>query len=174
MDTFRQRLESGHSKQITASIVSDIKNAPDRIYDLMNCFFADDWRLSQRAAWPVGMIGESHPEWMIPFMEQMIAYLKSPKHDAVVRNTVRLWQNMDIPEKWHGVIFELCFGYITNPQTAIAIKAFSMTVCENISKNYPELKEELILAIEDQMEFGSAGVRNRGKKILKKLKTGYY
>lgn len=170
MNTFKIRLESGHSKEITASIVADIKNAPDRIYELMDCFFADDWRLSQRAAWPVGIIGESHPEWMIPFMEQMIAYLKTPKHNAVVRNTVRLWQNMEIPEVWHGEIFELCFGFVTTPTTPIAIKAFSMTVCENISKNYPELKEELILAIEDQMEFGSSGVKNRGQKLLKKLK----
>jgi hypothetical protein len=170
LSTFKQRLESGHSKQITASIVTDIITNPHQVKELMDCFFADDWRLNQRAAWPVGIIGELHPEWMIPYMDQMIAILKRPCHDAVVRNTVRLWQNMDIPETWQGDIFELCFGYITNPQTAIAIKAFSMTVCENISKNYPELKEELAVAIQDQMEFGSAGVRNRGQKILNKLK----
>ena len=170
MSTFQSRLESGHSKEITASIVADIKDAPDRIYELMDCFFSDDWRLSQRAAWPVGIIGENHPKWMLPFMEQMIALLKAPKHDAVIRNTVRLWQNMEIPEVWQGEIFELCFGFVTTPTTPIAIKAFSMTVCENISKNYPELQQELILAIEDQMEFGSPGVKNRGQKLLKKLK----
>jgi hypothetical protein len=170
LSTFKSRLESGHSKEITASIVDDVQDGPDKIYELMDCFFADDWRLSQRAAWPVGIIGENHPQWMLPFMEQMIAYLKTPKHDAVVRNTVRLWQNMEIPEGWQGEIFELCFGFVTTPNTPIAIKAFSITVCENISKNYPELKEELILAIEDQMEFGSPGVKNRGQKLLKKLK----
>ena len=148
----------------------DVKNAPDRIQELMDCFFADDWRLNQRGAWAVGILGESQPSLMLPYMEQMIAHLKSPKHDAVLRNTVRLWQNMEIPEVWHGEIFEICFGFITNTTTPIAIKAFSMTVCENISKNYPELQQELILAIEDQMEFGSSGVKNRGQKLLKKLK----
>jgi hypothetical protein len=103
-------------------------------------------------------------------MEPMIAYLKTPKHNAIIRNTVRLWQNMEIPEVWYGEIFELCFGFVTIPTTPIAIKAFSMTVCENISKNYPELKEELVLAIEDQMQFGSPGVKSRGQKLLNKLK----
>lgn len=170
MSTIKQRLESGHTKEITASIVSDVKNNPDRVQELMDCFFADDWRLNQRAAWPVGILGESQPSLMLSYMEQMIAHLKSPKHDAVLRNTVRLWQNMDIPEEWQGEVFELCFGFITNPTTPIAIKAFSMTVCENICKNYPELRDELVLAIEDQMEFGSPGVKSRGQKLLKKLK----
>jgi hypothetical protein len=169
--TFKSRLESGHSKEITHTIADEIRNDPDKIFGLMDCFFSDDWCLSQRAAWPVGLIGEQHPALIFPFMEQMIAHLKTPKHDAVVRNTVRIWQNIEIPEVWQGEIYELCFGFVTNPQTPIAIKAFSMTVCENISKTYPELKSELILAIEDQMEFGSSGVKNRGQKILKKLKS---
>jgi hypothetical protein len=44
-----------------------------------------------------------------------------------------------------------------------------MTVCANICKDIPELKEELILAIEDQLEFGSAGIVSRGRKIIKEL-----
>ena len=36
-----------------------------------------------------------------------------------------------------------CFNYIPNPDEAIAVKAFSLTVLENLSKQYPEILPEL-------------------------------
>jgi hypothetical protein len=51
----------------------------------------------------------------------------------------------------------------------IAIKVFSMTVLFNISKNVPEFRDELAIIIEDQMPYGSAGFKSRGKKTLKGL-----
>ena len=44
-----------------------------------------------------------------------------------------------------------------------------MDVLFNITKKFPELREELRLSIEDQMPFGSAGFLSRGTKILKLL-----
>jgi hypothetical protein len=44
-----------------------------------------------------------------------------------------------------------------------------MDVIFNIVKKFPELKEELKLAIEEQMPFGSAGYKSHGGKVLKAL-----
>jgi hypothetical protein len=46
-----------------------------------------------------------------------------------------------------------------------------MTVCANICKVVPELKEELILAIEEQLEHGSAGIKSRGTNVIKLLSS---
>jgi hypothetical protein len=43
-----------------------------------------------------------------------------------------------------------------------------MTVCERIAIKYPELNQELQSAIEATLPYGSAGMKNRGLKILKK------
>ena len=45
-----------------------------------------------------------------------------------------------------------------------------MDIAYNIASDIPELKEELALVINDQMEFNSAGFKSRGKRILKKIK----
>jgi hypothetical protein len=45
-----------------------------------------------------------------------------------------------------------------------------MTVLANLAKKLPELKNELVPLIEDQMPFGSAGFISRGRKVLKELK----
>ena len=46
-----------------------------------------------------------------------------------------------------------------------------MTILERMVDKYPELKEELIASIEANLEFGSAGIKNRGGKILARLKA---
>lgn len=169
--TFRNILLSEHSRKATDTILNAIKEDTGRISELMECFFDDNLRLCQRAAWPVGDLGEKYPTLMIPYLPQMIATLRAPKHDAVIRNTVRTWQNMPIPEDYQGEVFDICFNYILDPKIPIAIRAFSMTVCANICKGVPELAAELILAITEQIEFGSPGIRNRGLRIIKELST---
>lgn len=162
-------LQTGHSRTITNQILDAIAKNPAFIDDLMACFFDANLRICQRAAWPLGDLGEKYPELIIPYLPEMIKNLAHPKHDAIIRNTVRTWQYMKIPEAYQGDIFEICFNYIIDPKIPIASRAFSMTVCANICKDIPELKDELILAIEDQLEFGSAGIVSRGRKIIKEL-----
>jgi len=169
--TIRDILNNEHSRVATDKVLGYIKSYPDKIGELMACFFDDNPRICQRAAWPVGDLGEKYPELLIPYLTKMIVNIKEPKHDAVIRNTIRTWQYMSIPEDYLGEIFELCFNYITDPKFPIAIRAFSMTVCANICKVVPELKEELILAIEEQLEHGSAGIKSRGTNVIKLLSS---
>lgn len=61
-----------------------------------------------------------------------------------------------------------CFNYIPNPDEAIAVKAFSLTVLENLSKQYPEILPELKTIIEDRREYETAAFKSREKKILAK------
>jgi hypothetical protein len=65
----------------------------------------------------------------------------------------------------------ICFGYLSDPKEPIAVRVFSMTVLANMAKENPELKNEIIPIIEDQLPFGSAGFRSRGTKVLKILKS---
>ena len=44
-----------------------------------------------------------------------------------------------------------------------------MTVLSNIACQFPELKDELIMTIEEHMPFGSAGFVSRGRKVLNRL-----
>ena len=85
------------------------------------------------------------------------------------RNTVRVLQDVKIPENMHGILTDICFQYLQNPSEAIAIKVFSMTIIHNLTKQYPELKEELKFILEEQIPFQSVGFRSRAGKILKDL-----
>jgi len=163
-------LLKAHSKANTAKIVDYIGDNQMRFDDLMEIFLKEEPLLVQRAAWVMGHSGVNQPQLVVKHFQAMIDNLKkSPIHDAVKRNTVRIWQYMDIPEEYMGSIANVCFDYLGNPKEAVAIRSFSMTVLHNITKKVPELQNELRLLIENQMPHGTSGFRNRGRKILKEL-----
>lgn len=90
-------------------------------------------------------------------------------HDTVKRNTIRLLQDITIPEKYQGDIMNRCFDYIISPAEKPAVKAFSLTVLHNLTKQYPEIKQELKTIIEDHWDIESAAFKARARKILKEF-----
>ncbi|TKK68549.1 hypothetical protein FC093_10530 [Ilyomonas limi] len=90
-------------------------------------------------------------------------------HPAVVRNSVRILQFINIPEALHGEVMNACFNFIEKPATPVAIKAFALTTLYNLSKHYPDIQQELKTIIEERMDNETAAFVSRGKKILQQL-----
>jgi len=130
----------------------------------------DEYRVVQRAAWPMSYCSITYPQLIQKHLGKLIRNLKQPKlHDSVKRNTVRLLQHLTIPQRLHGKVMSICFEYIASPDETVAVKAFSLTILQNLSKQYPEIKNELKLIIEERWEHETAAFRSRAKKILKEL-----
>lgn len=158
-----------HSKPQAMRIRAYIGSDAERFEELMQCFLSKEKRLCQRAAWVVSHCAERYPHLIAPHLKTMIAELKNPLHMAVKRNTVRVLQLVKIPEDLQGELVNICFDFLLDAKEAIAVQAFSMTVLYNITKEQPELKDELRVVIEEMIPHGSAGIRSRGRKILKNL-----
>lgn len=138
--------------------------------ELMQCFLSNEYRLAQRAAWSVSWAAKKKPAIIVPHIKTLVAQLsRTDVHDAVIRNSVRVLQDIEIPEALHGDVMNACFQFIEKPAIAIAIKAFSLTTLFNLSKIYPEIKPELKLIIEDRIDNETAAFKSRAKKILKAL-----
>jgi len=151
-------------------VVAYVGSDRTRFKELMNCFFKGEYRLAQRAAWPVSYCVEAHPDLIKPYYKQLIEKLSDPTvPEAVPRNSIRLLQDVDIPEKWEGPIMDYCFKAISSPSIAIAIKAFSLRVLENLSARYPEILPELKLIIEERWDQETPAFKSRAKKILKAI-----
>jgi hypothetical protein len=166
----KEKLPERYSKEDFKEIIDWINGSPEHFAELMEIFFDGNTRKNQYAA---GLMIHCIDEWnylLLPYLEKLILNLQNDGlHDAIKRNTVRVLQDVEIPEKLHGTIADICFKYLQNPSEAIAIKVFSMTIIHNLTKNYPELKDELKFILEEQMPFQSAGFRSRAGKILRSL-----
>ncbi len=169
----RQALLTEHSRTQAISIAAFIGNDPERFRILMDIFFHEKYRLVQRSAWVLSYAIKKHPSLIQPYLAQTIDLLIDGKQpDAVPRNILRILQTMDVPEALQGKLMDICFGYVQEPTTPIAIKAFALTVLHNLSKQYPDIRQELYTVIEERLPYESAAFLSRARKILKEKKPG--
>ena len=166
----RKQLLTTHSKENTTLIVNYIGSDRERCAALMKLFLYGHYRVIQRAAWVVGDLARVQPQLVMPYLPEMVENLKrADVHVAARRNTVRFFQEIDIPEELWGEVAEICFQFLQSAEEPVAVKVFSMTVLLNIVKKVPELKDELKFAVEEQLPYGTSGFKNRGLKTLKAL-----
>ncbi len=164
-------IKKEHSKAHCNKIVNFLGKDPKRFKNLIDAFLTGPYRITQRAAWPLSYCVELHPELIKPHLKRVLKYAKKPDvHDAVKRNIIRLLQFIEIPKSMQGVVVDVCFTFLKNPKESVAIRIFAITVLTNLSNILPELKNELIPIIEDQLPYGSAGFISRGRKALLELK----
>ncbi|MCB0402809.1 MAG: hypothetical protein KDD41_12045 [Flavobacteriales bacterium] len=167
---FKELFELGHSRLFTDQVVQEVITHPERMEELMQLFAQGPVQITQRAAWCISVIAEKHPEHLHHYYELFIKLLKDKNnHPAVARNIFRALQFTEIPEKYQGKILTLAFDYLNDNSQPIAIRAFSMTVIFNLSEKYTDIVPELRASIEALLPDASAGLKNRGYKILKRI-----
>lgn len=167
----REQILKEHSKANCDKIVKWVGSDQQHFDELFDLFINDEYRVVQRAAWPLSYCVRNYPALIKKHFARLLKNLKKTGiHDAVKRNTVRLLQDVDIPEKYHGDVMDTCFRYIASPDEPVAIKAFSLTILQNLSRFYPEIKNELKVIIEERWDYETAAFRSRAKKILKEIK----
>lgn len=157
-----------HSKQNSENIANWVGDSPERMAQVINLFLHDEYRVVQRLSQVVGKIGDTHPELIQQNLDSLVKRMQEDGLPvAVKRNVVRVLQYVEIPEHLQGEVMNTCFDLLADPNETVAVRVFSMTVLDNLSKNYPEIRQELTTIIEDQLEQGcTAGFRSRAKKIL--------
>ncbi|MBS1773204.1 MAG: hypothetical protein JST82_10100 [Bacteroidetes bacterium] len=168
----RVEILKNHPGQQSEWIAGWIDNNAERFAQLMELFLNDEYRVVQRAAWIMNVVVEKNHEIIQPYIQAMIQRMaETGAQVAVKRNVVRVLQFINVPERLHGEVMNNCFIFLANPKETIAVRAFSMTVLEKLSRHYPDIKQELKAVIEDALENEecSAGFINRAQKTLKAL-----
>lgn len=166
----REMLLAEHSKAQCNRIVKYIGNNQQRFDELFTLFLGDEYRVIQRAAWPVSYTVIAQPQLVKKHFARLIKNLTKPNlHTAVKRNSLRLLQEIPIPKRYHGTLMDVCFQYIATPGEAIAVKAFSLTVLQNLSDQYPEIIPEIKLLIEEYYDRETPAFKSRAKQFLQKI-----
>jgi hypothetical protein len=168
----KKEILSSNFKEQAAYISQYIIENPDHFSTLMDLFFSSDTFTCQRSSWVMAHCIDKEISLIEPYLHKMVKNLSKPVSDATKRNTVRMLEKVEIPEPLWEDCLNHCFGYLESNEEPIAVKVFSMTVLYNLSLKIPEIKNELIMLIEDMLPYGSAGLKSRGKKILNLLKNG--
>ena len=167
----RETILQEHSKKQCLKIVAWVGDDKNRFAELINLMLQDEYRVAQRAAYPVSYCVRKHPQLIKPWFGKMIKKMGDTKaHDAVRRNSLRILEEVDIPEKYCGQLFEISNQYLHNLKEPIAVRAFSISVMCNIAKKFQELKNEVLLNCESMLHCGIPALEARGRNTIKELK----
>ena len=166
----RETILKEHSKANCMRIVKWVGNDQKRFDELFNLFLNDEYRVVQRAAWPMTYCVEDHPEFIKKHFAKVLKALeKLDASDSVKRNSIRFLQYVDIPKRFHGQVMDICFRYFSSPTEAIAIKAFSIAVLQKLAKLYPEIVNEIKLVIEERWDYETPHLNQEQKNESPKI-----
>lgn len=163
----RNALLEEHSKAQAEKIAAYVGDDPARFAELMKLMMGPVYRITQRAAWPVGLCVERHPELIGPYWGKLVHQLeREDAHVAVRRNVARLLQFVEVPIRHRGRIFDVCYNLLADPSQPVAVRCFSMSVAANIAKTDAALFNELREVAAAHLDIATAGVRARLRKIF--------
>ena len=143
----------------------------NKLSEVMERAFNGSEKERKRANWILHHVSDRRPEVFYVKEKIMIEQLQHTITDAEVRFILRYYSKYRLPrhEEREGKLLDYCFKVLMTPSEAVAPRVYSMSIIHKLVLRYPELAHELAESIEMVLENGSAGMKNRGQKILKDL-----
>ena len=150
-------------------LVEKFEEDPDVFETILSVMYQDTYPLSMRAGRVIWLIGEKYPDFVQPYLPDMIAKLPAFKVEGVRRNILALIEECPLPKIDLGSLFDYCYTALENDKEPISVRGYSITILYEISRLEPQLKPELINFLESLMPNDSAGIETRIKHTLIKL-----
>jgi hypothetical protein len=160
------------SSKITADMaVQTIGDNPVLFKKVLDFALEDKEVFAQRASRVIQLTTTKYPYLIEPHLDKIVNSLPGFKNGGLKRNMLRLLahHSNNLDEEQQSILLDVCFKNLMNSDEKPAVIVYSMDILYDISNQYPELKNELISCIENKMPVGSAGIKSRSKKMLKKL-----
>lgn len=168
--TEEQMLELIDSWENLNFLMHEIIQSPDNVSVLSHIALHGKQPKSWRAAWLMDKIHEKEPSLIRPLIPQIIEQLKIEKSDGKKRHLLKLVSLNPIPEESLGFLTDHCISVFTSAKEPIAVRVHAMQTLYNISLTEPDLKVEIRVIMENEIEnHPSAGLESRGRKLLRKM-----
>jgi hypothetical protein len=138
---------------------------------LMEIAMEDNGRINWRASWAADKINESIPGIAADWIPKLTESLPGLAHKGKKRQYLKLISLYPIAERNESFLFDFCMDKLAAENEDVSIRVYAMQILYNISEKEPELKEELLQIIEQEMEYRpTPGILTRGKKLASRLR----
>lgn len=161
----RTQLLSELSRANVDFTIHCLGNDKDHFRELINIILNEKDPLPMRASWVAEGITATYPDLINPYVKDLITKLRKFSHPGTMRNILKIFSRMELNKKFHGEIADICFDWIADDSKPVAIKVHSMQILANLSRMYPELQNELLELIDEQIPRSSAGFKSCARKI---------
>lgn len=170
---WKEILDQDRSKETIQRFVDDIIQDPSLLPNLIELIDKkNDGEKSQFcAAWILGYLSPLGLQPFLPYLDFFLELLETSNlHPTIPRSITRLFQNIILPEAYHGKIIDIAFNILSSEEELVASRVNSMTILYQYVKIYPDLAQELSLVIREILEYRkNPSIQSRGKRVLQQL-----
>lgn len=122
--------------------------------------------IATKFLWMLSDIGILSPNRLLSELSYLLTLCSTINQDYKTY-FASYWLYVGVPSENEGEAIDLLFQFIVSPKTNITVKSRSALVLYNLTKKYPELKNELRYSLKGQLNKYSKDFDKRVAKILK-------
>lgn len=165
----QEQLEVELSRWNTDLVSEYVGTDRERFNQLWKLMLPEKYPLSPRAAWVIESICLKHPFLIKPYLDELCYALPRIKNHGIKRHMMKILTFQEIPEKHLGNLIDLSFRWLQDADIPVAVKVHSMQIIYNTIRQYPELKDEFVAVMEEQIPRNSPGFRSRARRLIANL-----
>ncbi len=163
------KLKGGDRRSIGRSneVVEEVLKDPQLFDPLFKGLLNKDPIIRMRAADAVEKITLQHPEYLKPYKRVLLEKIAASRQQEVRWHFAQIVPRLNLNQSERKRVMQILIDYL-NDNSKIVI-TFAMQALADLADAEPQLAPRVIKLLQDQVASGSAAVKNRGQKLLKKL-----
>lgn len=170
-DDILRKLEGGDRRsvgrvdEVVATVLAD-SSLFEVIFDGM---LSDDPIVRMRSADAIEKISAEHPAYLQPFKVRLLQEVSASEQQEVRWHVAQMLPRLGLNTEDRSAAVRILLAYLGDRSKIV--KTFSMQALADLAEQDPSLRAQVILVLEELTETGSPAMKNRGRKLLKRLGT---
>jgi hypothetical protein len=164
--TLKSKLPTSNTaeRKIWAGMIIDQNIELIHLADLMLC----EYKIASRFLWMMSDLGEINAS-KLHFELPILLDFCERENSVYITAFASYWYIVGVPIENEARAIELLFQWLVSHDTNVSIKSRSLIALFNLTKKYPDLKNELAICINDQIEKQAISFQKRAKRILREM-----
>lgn len=150
------------------------KEIVDNNYDLpvlSKCLLMD-YPIATRFSWLLSDVGMVDSAYLFAYLPELYTLRDQIDTFDFSESLIKYWRICGVPEQNEGEALDLLFEKLSLSDTKMSIRHVAVEVLIELHKKYPEIENELRIALENQLNFASETLKVKLSKLLVKLSAG--
>ena len=116
----------------------------------------EDERIAYNASWAAGHLLQKYNNYNLDnYLPILIVTASNTSKGGLKRNIFKIIQHVRIPIDYQYDCADLAMNSLLNPKEDIAVRAFALSILENLIPSIPELIDEVFFIIEKEKSFAT-------------------
>ena len=170
-DFIKQINEEGINLNMTEKVAL-IETGEISVKDVFHIVTANNEPEAFYACWILNHYIDNHTFALENDLNDAVELLPKIQRSGLLRLVLRLFV---ITPNWKieklGLLLDFCINTLIDMTIPVGVKTHAMSIIDRIAESEPEIRDEVLLVVEEIYPYLSTGGKNRAGKIIKKYKN---